>query len=131
MTILALALALAAGQAQPTIPKVSLSVDGQVRPMDTISRIDEDGSVETKIIGPARTMPVTVVDVPGIPSSAPNVSFDHPLVIENARTGERTVYDQYVIHREVRGVARDPIGLAKPRNAAEAAVGVCAPKRKR
>ena len=117
MTILAIALALVAGQAQPTIPKISAQVEGVVRPMETISRIDPDGSVETRVLGPARTMPMTVIDIPGVPSSAPSLSFDHPLVLEDRVTGERTVYDQYVIHREVRGVARSQLGTATPRNA--------------
>lgn len=123
MTILALALALAAGQAQPTIPKVSAQVEGVVRPMETISRIDPDGSVETRVLGPARTIPMTVLDLPGVQSSAPSLSFDHPLVIEDRVTGTRTVYDQYVIHREVRGVPRSPLGLTSPRVAAQSDVG--------
>ena len=130
MTILAIALALIAGQAQPTIPKVSAKVEGVVRPMETISRIDPDGSVETRVLGPARTMPMTVIDVPGVPSSAPSLSFDHPLVLEDRVTGARTVYDQYVIHREVRGVARGPVGTATHDDAAEGAVGVRAPQKR-
>lgn len=129
MNLIAIALAAAFAQTQPTIPQVSANVDGVQRPMDTISTIEPDGSVQTRTLGPAKTMPMVVIDVPGIQTTAPKLSYEHPLTLQDKRTGRITAYDQIVIHREVEGVAVDPVGLAKPKTPAEAAVGVCTPKK--
>lgn len=121
-------------QIPSTVPVVTMEVGGRPVVMDSHARTDGHGMhVEYSL--PSVTVPVELKDGTGgvIPMSIPDVSYDQPLVLRNARTGETHTVEGVVQHREpvmvVHGAsasARDAYRIGVPKDAAEAGAGVCA-----
>ena len=101
-----------------TIPTVSADVDGVRRPLDTFAVVEDDGTVEVLATSPSKTVTFRPTLPPGVPTSAPAVSFDQKLTLQDPRTKQLTVYDQYVIHRTIRS---EPVPFATPPRGAHAA----------
>lgn len=95
---------------RPTIPTISMQVDGAQTRMDTIAIMDKHGGLEVRTIGPSGTIPVQIVDLPGVETTTPSISYEHLYALKNARTGEIVAFDQIVVRREAQGALdRGPI----------------------
>ena len=103
LIMMTLLVATASITVRPTIPTMSMQVDGAQTRMDTIAIMRSDGRIEVRTIGPSATIPVQVVEVPGVETTTPSISYEHPYAMKNARTGEIVAFDQIVVRREAQG----------------------------
>lgn len=115
MIATALLLAAASVPIRPTVPSISMQVGGTQIRMDTIAILDDEGRVEIRAIGPSTTIPMRAVEVPGVETTTPTISYEHPYALKSARTGQIVAFDQIVVRREARFVSETAMAEDHPK----------------